>query len=109
MLATTRPLAVQLAFLLADLPVEFLGRLRWDRVLRLPARARLTGTIGRPCATPPTLRRIPSQGCTSATDPLAEIRAGARLQNPYRAYERSIRILKPILVVARLKTWYRLR
>jgi hypothetical protein len=38
----------RLAFLLADLPVEVLGRLRSDRVLRLPAPARAPGTIGRP-------------------------------------------------------------
>jgi hypothetical protein len=38
----------RLAFLLADLPVQILGRLRSDRVLRLPAPARAAGTIGRP-------------------------------------------------------------
>src|SRR3954447_1390344 len=38
----------RLAFLLADLPVELLGRLRSDRVLRLPAPPRLPGTNGRP-------------------------------------------------------------
>ena len=37
----------RLAFLLADLPVEVLGRLRSDRVLYLPAPAR-PGTSGRP-------------------------------------------------------------
>jgi hypothetical protein len=38
----------RLAFLLADLPVELLGRIRSDRVLRLPKPARLPGTTGRP-------------------------------------------------------------
>ncbi len=40
--------APRLAFLLADLPVEVLGRLRSDRVLRRPAPPRLPGTSGRP-------------------------------------------------------------
>ncbi|MET7427361.1 NF041680 family putative transposase [Dactylosporangium sp. NPDC005555] len=38
----------RLAFLLTDLPVEILGRIRSDRVLRLPAPAREPGTKGRP-------------------------------------------------------------
>jgi hypothetical protein len=38
----------RLAFLLADLPVELVGRIRSDRVLRLPAPPRLSGTNGRP-------------------------------------------------------------
>ncbi len=38
----------RLAFLLADLPVELLGRLRSDRVLHVPAPPRLPGTNGRP-------------------------------------------------------------
>src|SRR4051794_6301005 len=38
----------RLAFLLADLPVEVLGRLRSDRVFRLPAPLRPAGAIGRP-------------------------------------------------------------
>lgn len=38
----------RLAYLLADLPVELLGRLRSDRVLRLPAPPRKPGTNGRP-------------------------------------------------------------
>ncbi|MCA1707010.1 MAG: transposase, partial [Actinobacteria bacterium] len=37
----------RLAFLLADLPVELLGRLRSDRVFRFPAPPRLPGTTGR--------------------------------------------------------------
>ena len=36
----------RLAWLLADLPVELLGRLRADRVMRLPAPPRLPGTNG---------------------------------------------------------------
>jgi hypothetical protein len=38
----------RLAFVLADLPVELLGRLRSDRVLRLPLPPRRPGTTGRP-------------------------------------------------------------
>src|SRR4051794_15404913 len=38
----------RLAYVLADLPVELLGRLRCDRVLRLPKPPRLPGTTGRP-------------------------------------------------------------
>ena len=38
----------RLAWLLADLPVELLGRLRSDRVMQLPAPPRQPGTIGRP-------------------------------------------------------------
>jgi hypothetical protein len=38
----------RLAWLLADLPVELLGRLRSDRVMQLPAPPRRPGTTGRP-------------------------------------------------------------
>jgi hypothetical protein len=38
----------RLAFLLTDLPVDLLGRLRSDRVMALPPPPRLTGTTGRP-------------------------------------------------------------
>lgn len=38
----------RLAFLLADLPVELLGRIRSDRVFRFPAPPRLPGANGRP-------------------------------------------------------------
>jgi len=38
----------RLAFLLAGLPVEVLGRLRSDRVMQLPAPPREPGTMGRP-------------------------------------------------------------
>jgi hypothetical protein len=38
----------RLAFVLADLPVDVLGRLRSDRVMRLSAPPRLPGTVGRP-------------------------------------------------------------
>jgi hypothetical protein len=38
----------RLAFLLADLPVTLLGRLRSDRVFRFPAPPRRPGTTGRP-------------------------------------------------------------
>ncbi len=38
----------RLAFVLADLPVLLLGRIRADRVLRLPKPARAPGTNGRP-------------------------------------------------------------
>ncbi len=39
----------RLAWLLADLPAELLGRLRSDRVMWLPAPPRRPGTNGRPC------------------------------------------------------------
>jgi hypothetical protein len=38
----------RLAYLLADLPAQLLGRLRSDRVMRLPAPPRQPGTMGRP-------------------------------------------------------------
>jgi hypothetical protein len=38
----------RLAYLLADLPVDLLGRLRSDRVMQLPAPPRQPGTMGRP-------------------------------------------------------------
>lgn len=38
----------RLAFVLADLPVELLGRIRSDRVLRLPKPSRPAGATGRP-------------------------------------------------------------
>ncbi|WP_446220658.1 NF041680 family putative transposase [Micromonospora sp. IBHARD004] len=38
----------RLAFVLADLPVQLLGRLRTDRVLRLPKPPRAAGATGRP-------------------------------------------------------------
>ena len=41
----------RLSFLLADLPVELLGRLRSDRVMQLPAAPRQPGTMGRPRST----------------------------------------------------------
>jgi hypothetical protein len=38
----------RLAFVLADLPVVLVGRIRSDRVLRLPTPARTAATVGRP-------------------------------------------------------------
>jgi hypothetical protein len=38
----------RLAFVLVDLPVDLVGRIRCDRVLRLPKPPRLRGTTGRP-------------------------------------------------------------
>jgi DDE superfamily endonuclease len=46
----------RLAFLLADLPVELLGRLRPDRVLYFPAAPRVPGANGRPSRHGPELR-----------------------------------------------------
>ena len=46
----------RLACLLADLPVELLGRLRCDRVMRLPAPPRQPGTNGRPPQARPRAR-----------------------------------------------------
>lgn len=40
--------APRIAHLLADLPVEILGRMRSDRVLRRPVPSRTSGTNGRP-------------------------------------------------------------
>ncbi|QWF78057.1 NF041680 family putative transposase [Amycolatopsis sp. CA-230715] len=40
--------APRIAYLLADLPVRILGRMRSDRVLRRPAPARRSGVAGRP-------------------------------------------------------------
>lgn len=45
----------RLAFLLADLPVDLLGRLRSDRVMALPPPPRLPGTNGRPAKHGPEL------------------------------------------------------
>ena len=50
----------RLAFVLADLPVELLGRLRSDRVLRLPKPPRLPGTTGRPPKHGPEIRPGPA-------------------------------------------------
>jgi hypothetical protein len=41
-------MTTRLAWLLADLPVELLGRLRSDRVMQLTAPPRQPGTVGRP-------------------------------------------------------------
>ncbi|MCM0674448.1 transposase [Micromonospora phytophila] len=46
----------RLAFVLADLPVHLLGRIRSDRVLRLPKPLRLPGTNGRPAKHGPEFR-----------------------------------------------------
>ena len=45
----------RLAFVLADLPVEVLGRIRSDRVLRLPKPPRRPGALGRPLKHGPEL------------------------------------------------------
>src|SRR4051795_10081999 len=49
----------RLAFLLADLPVVLVGRLRSDRVLARPVQPRLPGGRGRPAATAPCRPRPP--------------------------------------------------
>jgi hypothetical protein len=46
----------RLAYLLADLPVELLGRLRSDRVLYFPPQPRAAGTSGRPSRHGPELK-----------------------------------------------------
>ena len=58
----------RLAFLLADLPVELLGRLRSDRVLYFPApprapgiRAKITCPAGEPKPSKPGPGRLPNQ------------------------------------------------
>ena len=48
----------RLAYLLADLPVELLGRLRSDRVMWLPAPPRQPGTNGRPASTAASSRSL---------------------------------------------------
>lgn len=65
---------VRLAFLLADLPVAILVRLRSDRVLRFPAPARASGTRGRPVRhgarfefTNPASWPLPAQSTTTDT------------------------------------------
>ncbi len=63
----------RLAFVLADLPVEVLGRIRSDRVLRLPKPPRLPGTIGRPLKHGPeialgTPATWPAPGHTTITE-----------------------------------------
>nr|WP_279306028.1 NF041680 family putative transposase [Micromonospora globispora] len=64
----------RLAFVLADLPVELLGRLRTDRILRLPKPPRLPGSTGRPPKHGPEFRldypdtwRAPQHHTTTAT------------------------------------------
>jgi hypothetical protein len=46
----------RLAYVLADLPVQLLGRLRADRVLRLPKPPRAPGAVGRPLKHGPEFR-----------------------------------------------------
>ncbi|MBP2477565.1 hypothetical protein JOF53_006437 [Crossiella equi] len=65
---------VRLAFLLADLPIAILVRLRSDRVLRFPAPARAPGTRGRPVRhgarfefTSPAGWPAPAQSTTTGT------------------------------------------
>jgi hypothetical protein len=64
----------RLAFVLADLPVHLLGRIRADRVLRLPKPPRASGTTGRPPKHGPEFRLdtpqtwpAPQQRTTTAT------------------------------------------
>ena len=60
----------RLAWLLADLPVGVLGRLRSDRVLYFPVPARGPGTNGRPPGTVPCLSsRISGPGRTRRSPP----------------------------------------
>ena len=59
----------RLAFLLADLPVELVGRLRSDRVMRCDRRHRRPGTSGRPPQARRRVRTSPSP--TPGTSPNA--------------------------------------
>src|SRR5262245_25949261 len=62
----------RLAYLLADLPVEVIGRLRSDRVLRLPAPERVPGTNGRPASTAvSSTSTSPAPGPKRSTPPTA--------------------------------------
>jgi hypothetical protein len=63
----------RLAFLLADLPVDLLGRVRSDRVFRFPAPPRRPGDIGRPPKHGPEfalsdLTTHPTPEATTSTD-----------------------------------------
>jgi hypothetical protein len=74
----------RLAFVLADLPVEVLGRIRSDRVLRLPKPPRLPGTTGRPpkhgpefALDKPATWPEPQHATTTATTRYGSARAGS--------------------------------
>jgi hypothetical protein len=66
---------IRLAHVLADLPIELVGRLRSDRVLRLPKPPRPPGTTGRP---PTRAERIKTRVTGSLTkDAFADAGFGA--------------------------------
>jgi hypothetical protein len=74
----------RLAYLLADLPVQLLGRLRSDRVLRLPKPARAPGALGRPAKHGPEFRLdtphtwpAPQHQTTTATSRYGTARAAS--------------------------------
>jgi len=73
----------RLAFLLADLPVDLVGRLRSDRVFRLPVPPRPPKTSGRPPRHGPELRLAdPARSAASSQSPswgrtMATLYAGA--------------------------------
>jgi hypothetical protein len=74
----------RLAWLLSDLPVELLGRLRSDQVLYFPAPPRLPGATGRPSRHGAELKLAaektwPAPAVTTATDQPVRHRCGGGL------------------------------
>jgi len=59
----------RLAFVLADLPVELVGRIRSDRVLRLPKPPGLPGTNGRPPKHGPEIAGVGKRSNATAPSP----------------------------------------
>lgn len=59
----------RLAFVLSDLPVELVGRIRSDRVLRLPKPVRVPGTNGRPSKHGREFMLAKPETWTSSSDP----------------------------------------
>jgi hypothetical protein len=63
----------RLAFLLADLPVQLLGRLRSDRVLHFPAPPRAPGAVGRPLKHGPEFKLATAgNGCAPAVTTITQ-------------------------------------
>ena len=85
----------RLAHLLRDLPVEVLGRLRSDRVMRRPAPPRWHGINGRPGGRPGRTRRAicrsspaPSSACRSSTCRAVGTQAAVAVAVPHRRHYR---------------------
>ena len=85
----------RLAHVLADLPVELVGRLRSDRVMRRPAPPRWHGINGRPGGRPGRTRRAicrsspaPSSACRSSTCRAVGTQAAVAVAVPHRRHYR---------------------